>query len=269
MSDFAETVRKAMRALAPQPASLDDLLENGRVLRLRTGYNVRELGGYATPAGPTLRHRFLRAGSTKSLTESDLGLLHQWGVTRIADLRSVGESPRLSCRFARQEWATWENVPLYDYDLSAPAMVPVRNAGGYFVEGYLHMLASRQAIRRLFWFFAQARSDECVLFHCAAGMDRTGVVAMLLLGLADVPRRQIVADYAYSFGDVEEVEEALDAAGDAVESAFITTHLRNRIAIIGTVLDTVVHEHGSVRAYLASCGIPDEELDAVRDHLLR
>lgn len=36
----------------------------------------------------------------------------------------------------------------------------------------------------------------CTLFHCRAGKDRTGVIAMLLLGLAGVSDEDIVADYA-------------------------------------------------------------------------
>ena len=268
MSDYAKTIGEATKALSPRVAKLDELLEDGRVLRLRSAYNVRELGGYVTREGQTQRHRFVRAGSTRSITEDDMALLAQWGVTRVADLRSMGESPQLSCRFAKRNDVLWENVPLYDYDLSAPTMQPVRNVGGYFVEGYLHMLASHHAIKRLFDFFAQATPSECVLFHCAAGMDRTGVVSMLLLGLADVPRRQIVADYAYSFGTVSEVDQALDCRGDAYPDELITTHLRNRVTIIGTVYDTVVAEHGSVRAYLASCGIAQEALDAIRAHLL-
>ena len=35
-------------------------------------------------------------------------------------------------------------------------------------------------------FLAQAQRNECVLFHCAAGMDRTGVISLLLLGLCGV-----------------------------------------------------------------------------------
>ena len=250
------------------PGALEGPLEDGRILRLEFGYNVRELGGYDTPAGKTLPHRFLRAGSTRTLTESDLATLRNWGLTRVADLRSFGESPELTCRLAKQDGIAWVNVPLYDYDLSAPAMRPVRDIGGYFVQGYLNMLSSHQAVARLFAFFAEALPCECVLFHCAAGMDRTGVVAMLLLGLAEVGRRQIVADYAYSFGTVGEVEATLDERGDALPDVGVTTHLRNRIAIIGTVYDTIIHEHGSVRAYLASCGLSDGVLDAVRAHLV-
>ena len=186
----------------------------------------------------------------------------------MVDLRSFGESPQLTCRFAKQDWVEWSNVPLYEYDLSAPAMQPVREIGGYFVSGYLRMLSSNISMRRLFAFVAEAKHDECVLFHCAAGMDRTGVVSMLLLGLVGASRHDIVADYAYSFGEVDEVDATIDANGDLIEQETLSTSLRNRIRVISTVYDTVIHEHGSIEAYLASCEIPDSVLDRTRRHLL-
>lgn len=248
--------------------TVNNLLEDGRKLRVRSGFNIRELGGYDTPDGPTRYHRFLRAGGTRSLTEDDLGLLRDWGVSRVVDLRSFGESPQLTCRFAKQDWVEWSNVPLYEYDLSAPAMQPVREIGGYFVSGYLRMLSSNISMRRLFAFVAEAEPNECVLFHCAAGMDRTGVVSMLLLGLAGASRHDIVADYAYSFGDVDEVDATIDTNGDLIEQETLSTSLRNRIRVISTVYDTVIHEHGSIKAYLSSCEIPDSTLDRTRKHLL-
>ena len=40
-----------------------------------------------------------------------------------------------------------------------------------------------------------ARLPKPILFHCNAGKDRTGVVAMLLLGLNDIPKEVILKDY--------------------------------------------------------------------------
>ena len=34
-----------------------------------------------------------------------------------------------------------------------------------------------------------------IVFHCHSGKDRTGIVAALLLSLADVPRQLIIDDY--------------------------------------------------------------------------
>ena len=51
---------------------------------------------------------------------------------------------------------------------------------------------SASSIRRV---FEALDTDGCALFHCRAGKDRTGVIAMLLLGLAGVSDDDIVADY--------------------------------------------------------------------------
>lgn len=234
---------------------------------IHTCPNVRDLGGYDTPQGPTRTHRFVRTGGTRSMSDDDLARFRDWGVTRVIDLRSAGEIPNLTCRFAKQNWVSWTNVPLYDYDLSSPALMPIRDTGGYLASGYLHMLASRDALKRIFACIAPAAAGECVLFHCAAGMDRTGVLAMLLLGLADVPRTQIIADYAYSFGTKEQVDELVFRDGD-LSAPSVHPLLRSRLGVIATVYDTLVATHGNVWAFLESCGIEDATLDAVRNHLL-
>lgn len=244
-----------------------ELVASSLASTIRSCPNVRDLGGYDTPQGPTRAHRFVRTGGTRSMTDDDLARFRDWGVMRVLDLRSAGEIPQLTCRFAKQDWVRWTNVPLYDFDLSSPALMPIRDTGGYLASGYLHMLASHDALRRIFACIAPATADECVLFHCAAGMDRTGVLAMLLLGLAEVPRAQIIADYAYSFGTKEQVNELVFGNGDP-DAPSVHPLLRSRLGVIATVYDTLIATHGSVRSFLESCDIDAATLDAVRDHLL-
>lgn len=234
---------------------------------IRSCPNVRDLGGYETAHGLTQAHRFVRTGGTRSITDDDLARFKDWGVTRVVDLRSAGEIPQLTCRFAKVDWVTWTNVPLYDYDLSSPALMPLRDTGGYLAKGYLHMLASKDALKRIFSALAQAESHECVLFHCAAGMDRTGVLAMLLLGLADAPRAQIIADYAYSFGTKEQVDGLVFGNGDP-SAPSVHPLLRSRLGVIANVYDTLIASHGDIRSFLKSCGIAADTLDAAREHLL-
>ncbi len=246
--------------------------------------NVRDLGGYETMHGVTQLHRFVRAGGTRSLTQKDLVRFQEYRVSKVLDLRGAVESPSLTCRFSRQDWVDWHNVPLYDVDISSPAFAPAHDVDNYLVSSYFSMLASKRAIQEVFEFFGTATPNDCVLFHCAAGMDRTGMIAMLLLGLADVQREQILADYVYSFGSVEEVDAALAVTNalpdntrnqtgnnntrDSLANGFQSFLLRVRIEAITVVYDTLTHEYGSVRAFLESCNIDAPTLDAVRSHLL-
>lgn len=243
--------------------------------RVRSCANVRDLGGCDSPYGVTRAHRFVRCGSTSSITTIDLLRFRRWGVSRVLDLRSQMEFPRATCRFLGQRWVTWGNVPFYDVDISAPTMMPAHGEHNYLVTSYLHMLGVPAAVRAVFEFCADAEKKECVLFHCAAGMDRTGMVAMLLLGLVEVPREQILADYCYSFGDKDVVDAAVRAydvdapcpAKDPRED-FSSYILYSRLEAISAVYDSVVANYGSVREYLEACDVSQRALESVRRHLL-
>ncbi|MBO7674172.1 MAG: tyrosine-protein phosphatase [Atopobiaceae bacterium] len=237
-------------------------LEPDRRLDLRTGFNVRELGGYAVERGATSWRRFVRSGSLDMLSPQDQERLYAYGVRLVLDLRGDHEVSVAPDKIARMPGVRFLHVPLYDIDLSDPSLEAVRD-DDFRTLGYLTMLANKDAIRRIFSFFATAEPQECVLFHCAAGMDRTGVTAMLLLGLAGASRERIVADYCYSFGSDAEVDASV-FGGKAPKRR----ELELRLEAIRTVLDRLRDGYGTVENYLLSCDVTREQLESVRSHLL-
>ena len=91
----------------------------------------------------------------------------------------------------------------------------------------------------------------CALFHCRAGKDRTGVIAMLLLGLAGVDDAQIVADYAATG---EYMSFSMHA-----QRVFVAVVLRRRVprslfvaqpAEMERTLSHLHERYGTARAYL-------------------
>ena len=237
------------------------------VVSLASGYNIRELGGYATPYGRTHTHRFLRSGGIDRLSADDARYLLNYGVGRICDLRGPLEVRGGDGPLQNAPQVKWVNVPLYDFDMSNEEVIPHDNVGGYLSDGYFTMLANRPAVRQVFEFFSEAPDDCCVLFHCAAGMDRTGVIAMLVLGLCGVGRDQIVADYAYSFGYLGEVNAAVFAGRGPLRHQ-VRADLQLRIDAISAVYDRLVQRYSSVEKYLLDCGLERSTLDAVSHHLL-
>ena len=57
-------------------------------------------------------------------------------------------------------------------------------------------IEDKETISQVFHIIAS--SKDGVLFNCKAGKDRTGVIAMILLLLADVYDDDIIADYSVS-----------------------------------------------------------------------
>ena len=237
-----------------------------RVLDVPSGQNVRELGGYDAGGRTTLAHRFVRSGSTQYLSRRDVDKLRAYGVTHVLDLRGRLESPERTCTLARQRDLVWRNVSLFGNDISDPKLMPPQDTGNYLIGGYLSMLGGHDAVREVFEFFAEAPKESCVLFHCAAGMDRTGMTSMLVLGLAGVSRTQVIKDYLYSFGTPAEVDRAVERGEFSERNPWQNLHAR--LEAIETVYDRLMEGYGSVEAYLLGCGVTGAQIDAVRAHLL-
>ena len=237
-----------------------------RILDLPSAMNLRELGGYETPEGPTCAHRFLRCGSTRCLGQRDRAKLLDYGLTHVLDLRGSGEGPELTCPYARDRAVTWKNVTLYGQNLSDPALLTARKTLDYLAGGYLSMLANHDAVRDVMVFLANVPHDECALFHCAAGMDRTGMVSMLLLGFAGVSRADVIKDYLYSFASVPDVDRYVDTGELGAPAG--GTRLEGRYGTISSVYDAVVAAHGSIGGYLRACGIEEANLARLHARLL-
>ena len=263
---FFDRMRTVFARFRPEEAGP---LEEGRILVVPSGENFRDLGGYDTPTGPTRYRRFVRSGSCAYLTSADVARLEVYGVCRVLDLRSSFEDPRITDRFCWEPEVEWLNVPLFDYDLSDPKLTGVAApSGNYLIDGYVTMLSNHHAMRQIFEFFAGTPEGGAVLFHCAAGMDRTGMVAMLLLGLADVPRPQIVADYLYSFAPLAEVDRVVFEGREPRVREGAWNPLPSRREAVSFMLDRIEGGYGSARAYLSACGVDDVCLDAVRGMLV-
>ena len=120
----------------------------------------------------------------------------------------------------------------------------------------------RTELRTVLGFIAAA-PPEPLLFHCVAGKDRTGLIAALLLALADATPEAIAHDYSVSAEHLREGylqryphterERILDALRCPEEGAY------NMLAFL--------ERAGGVRAYLREIGLATEEIARLRARL--
>jgi protein-tyrosine phosphatase len=158
--------------------------------------NIRDIGGYTAKDGRvTAKGRFIRsAGLSGSGEEGKAGLI-ELGVDCVIDLRSTSEREFLPDLAEDIPGIHYVHVPMLDYIASSFSTNNYHEFPSSMAELYCSLLANSQdSFGRVFEIFANERFKRC-LFHCTAGKDRTGVTAMLLLGMAGVDDEQIIADY--------------------------------------------------------------------------
>lgn len=178
-----------------------------RVLDLRHGFNFRELGGYPTTTGQTVKwHTLIRSAHLADLTCQELGMLYDYGIRTVIDFRSTSEVAAYPDHLS--SFFQYYRVPVFDNDVTE-SNATVEEIRQYFSSSpqagfdrmmrvYRQLVISTQSQRAYQTFLKLlvcAGSKGGVLFHCSAGKDRTGLGAILLLSLLQVPRDLILKDY--------------------------------------------------------------------------
>jgi protein-tyrosine phosphatase len=166
-----------------------------RHLAFENLHNFRDLGGYRTHDGRTVRWRRLyRSDSLAKLQGPDRDRFRALGVRTVIDLRYPWEIARRG-RAPQADGLTWINLSVehrpYDQATIDPGVDPWRYLADRYAEVALDGAEElRQALEVI------ASDSGPLVFHCASGKDRTGLLAALVLGLLGVPEQDIVADFA-------------------------------------------------------------------------
>jgi protein-tyrosine phosphatase len=157
--------------------------------------NFRDLGGYRTSAGSTVRWGLVfRADSLHGLVPRDLELYEQLGFRAVYDLRGEAE------REERPDPIPSRHLPVSGRPADATTQTPAEALSGDDGERILRDLyvgLIEHAAGLIGELFTGLAADDGLpaVFHCHAGKDRTGVVAALLLEALGVDRAAILDDY--------------------------------------------------------------------------
>ena len=256
-----------------------------RILDLEGVMNFRDYGDYATAAGSHIHPgRLYRSAHHGRATDADLETIAGLNIAVVVDLRRPNERRREPSRrppgFAGQLVETdigdSEDDPWWDFvrdsDLSEDAFRTY--LANYYVDAPFderHIDAFSR------YFTALAEVDGPVLIHCAAGKDRTGILAALTHHLIGVHTDDILADYLLTntaIGMDQRIPLMKQAIADGIGRE--PTEAAARVAMgvdeayLAGAIAAIEGRHGSIDAYLqAVLGVDAAKRAKVEARLLR
>jgi len=252
-----------------------------RVVELEGGINFRDLGGYFNSQGKTVKWRkIMRCGHLANLSEHDLNVLEDIGVTQIHDFRRKEEQTRSPSCAVRADF--FEDYQIYIGDISRfweflfEGELTPESAHELVVNSYRSCIDLVIPAFSRFMREIVDNADHSSIFHCSAGKDRTGMAAALILSALDVPRETIVEDYLLtrqhydSTQLIEIIERHLrDAKVDNWDRAWLTPYVSVHQDNIEAFLDAIDDSYGSMQSYLTNAlGLSEADLDSMRQQLL-
>lgn len=174
--------------------------DSSTILPLEGGCNFRDLGGYPVIGGAAVRRGALfRSGVMAYFTEADQSTIASLGIATVCDLRRSDErakEPTLWPDGSQTSFISWDDEP----DIEGQGHLAWGSA-----QSPEEIRESMRALYRAMPFWLEHRlrgvfkllcdKQLPLVFHCAAGKDRTGLTAALILSCLGVERDAILADY--------------------------------------------------------------------------
>ena len=270
-------------------AAAPDIATDGRHVPLDGQPNFRDVGGYETADGRTVRRGLVyRSGELPRLSDEDVETLDDLGVRTVVNFLTPQE---IEYRGPDRLPPGVELVtePIDTDDGLAVAIVEARKTGDFSgvpvdLNAEIHRVLTEEAREEyaaLYRRIADADSLPLV-FHCSHGVHRTGTAAAVLLWSLGVPWETARADYLLSNvyraeASAERIEQlrlrAAEHFGVAPEDVD-TTNIEAFYVLDGSYIDAtrdlILEAYGSPGAYLRDgLGLTEAEIGAIRDNLLR
>lgn len=281
-----------------------------RLVALEGAFNFRDLGGYPSRDGRHTRWgRLFRSDTLHELTQADVEVIRGLGLTTVIDLRTPKELARTGRGLLGPEPIGFHHLSVLGNGVAegrpradrpradgSPADGPGAREddppdhGGTGTDDTPGEVVAVPApvgedlSARYRWYLDVGRDSLTealtligdpsrlpLVFHCAAGKDRTGVLAALVLDLAGVDHQVIVEDYVITAGRMEPILDRFRRSDpDAAERLAQVPPANYGVEAVTmqSFLDGLGGEFGGARAWAEAAGVPTATLDRIPELLL-
>ena len=252
--------------------------EDHRKIVLDGTSNTRELGGYKTEDGRSLKWGVLyRSDKLSELTDADQEYLLQLGIKRVIDFRSSEEKQNEPDQLPST--LKYVEMPIEADGAIRPKVEAIlkgdlnEDVGAILVETNKEFISDFSGVYKGF-IESLIENQEPTLFHCTAGKDRAGFAAALVLLAVGVPEKIVIEDYMKTNKYTEEtIQDYINKINlyslGSVDAEILRPLLGVEERFIRAALDEIKQKYGSVENFIRDeLEIPDQSIIELKNFLL-
>jgi protein-tyrosine phosphatase len=235
--------------------------------------NFRDLGGYSTRKGDTVAwRRLFRSGDLRHMTQGDFKKLKEKiRLATVIDLRSAREIERQGIGLLSEAAIRYHSVPfIAGANLAEDERLfrQCRNMGEFYLHIVRHKDFGSQIVAAL-EVIAEPKNQP-LIFHCAIGKDRTGILAAILLSVLGVADEDIISDYSLSAPYIEALRKQInsDPKMEKVANPLPGYFWEATPDSMALFLTTLRKEYGSISGYLESVDMEPSLIERLEKALL-
>ena len=252
--------------------------EDYRLLPMDGSHNTRELGGYKTTDGKSIKWGMLfRSDKLSDISKADQAYLQNLGIKKIIDFRSKeekAEDPDIV-----PKGITYIEMPIsVDGAMRSKIEAVLKGETNKEVKSFL-IDANKEFVsdyNGVYEDFLKNLIDDDgpALFHCTAGKDRAGFAAAITLIALGVSKEDVIKDYMKTNQFTEErIEEIIGQIELMTLYQTDAEVLRPLLGVereyIETAFQTAEDEYGSLMNFIRhGLNISDDDLQKLRTKFL-
>ena len=252
--------------------------EEFRKLSMDGSYNTRELGGYKTTDGKSVKWGVLfRSDKLSDISLEDQKYLKNLGIQRIVDFRSKTEKTEDPDKIP--DGVAYIEMPI-EVDGAMRTKIEAilkgeinRNVKDFLIEANEEFIKNYSHIYSKF-LKDLAKEQKPTMFHCTAGKDRAGFAAAITLIAIGVSKEDAINDYMktneYTAERIDEMISKIELMSlYQTDGELLRPLLGVEREYLEAAFKTAENEYGSIENYIRSgLNISEKEIQQLRSFLL-
>ena len=182
----------------------ENLREDYRKLPFTGAHNFRDLGGYKTEDGRTVKWgKIYRSDNLHSLTDEDLKYMKRLNIKSVVDFRSLEERESEPDRLNPDMTQVLLPINFQPKELDDDSIKNIikdltfgdLDSSNLLRDFNIVIVEEFAEEYKNFFRYIIENNAEPLVFHCTAGKDRAGFASAMILTILGVSREKVIEDY--------------------------------------------------------------------------